>query len=682
MLFLTQNANAQIGSLNSLGNQYSNTQNGSDTSKNKNNGLDELKHRDHADDSINISFHYFDSAAYHRMDSSINDFDPIMPAPYTYTDLGNAGSPAKSLLFKPFMKPGFDAGFHSMDAYRYTLEGTRYFTTTKPYTSLGYIMGSKSEQYIDVLHTQNKSQYLNFGFEFHLNSNPGSFKNQNANTSTLRFNISTHSKNLRYTTNFIWISNSLKASTNGGIISDSALTNNALGDPFDVPTKLASSSTSTRNPFKTNVTTGNIFSDKTIFFRHSYDLGQKDSVMDGDSLVKRLFYPRIRFEHTISYKTSKYEFIDANPIAQNYLQYYNMVVPSDTFQFKDQWKDITNEFAIYTFPDKKNQSQFLKLYGGYQHLEGKFGRLAYYPFINTYVGFDYRNRTKNRKWDLVASGKFYSTGNYAGNYSAYVGLKRFLPGLGAFQLEGENVNRTPSFIYKSSSQGNLSFTGTDENINYIPHSNFPITGDSTWKNENITRVGATLEVDKLNLILTGNYYLYTNYTYFDGLFSARQYGSVFNLLEIGAHKTTNISKHFRWYADVYLQKKAGGAPINLPLILMRHRISYENQFFRNLFIATGFSVRYYSPYKADNYSPFTGQYFYQDQTQISNRPDISYYFNFRILRFRFYSEFSNLNTLNYSKTQGLGFNHYNYRAPLYPASGMWFRFGFKWMFIN
>src|SRR5574337_549181 len=78
------------------------------------------------------------SGGQQRNDSSINDFNTRYPLPYYYVDLGNFGNAAKSLIFSPYMESGWDAGFHSYDVYRYSPNDTRLFTTTRPYTQLGY----------------------------------------------------------------------------------------------------------------------------------------------------------------------------------------------------------------------------------------------------------------------------------------------------------------------------------------------------------------------------------------------------------------------------------------------------------------------------------------------------------------------------------------------------------------
>ena len=668
-------ATAQFDRLNDVGNRFST---GSSS--------DSLTRRDPNEDSITISYRFFDSTNQYGIDTSINDFNKLFPLPYTYADLGNIGTPAQSLLFRPLnMQPGWDPGFHMFDVYKYNLAGTKYYTTTRPFTTLGYVMGSKAEQIIDVLHTQNRKELVNFTFEYRLINAPGAFGNQNSNNSNLRANISSQSKNKRYSLNLIAIRNSLKAGINGGLSDKENILNQGAGGPYSSPTRIGNLSTSTRNPFKASIDAGNEANDFAIYYRHSFDLGQKDSMRVNDTTLIRLFYPRLRFEHAIKYAEYEYLFKDINPNPDNYLRHYGLIV-EDTVQYRDRWKELSNQLAVYTYPDKKNQAQFLKLFGEFQMLGGDFG--AYKKnYNNVIVGAEYRNKTKNQKWDMLASGKFYAVGDYFGDYLATAHLRRDLgTKIGSIALAFTNVNRTPAFIFNSAARGNLGMDEDDYNqeINQgnSVHSSFPvITGESNFNKENISHASAIITIPSLKMKLTGNYYAMVNYAYFSDYFRAAQNNSLFNLLQIGAEKETSLGKYFKWYAEAYVQQKAGNVPINVPLILTRNRIAFEGNFYKNLFLATGLEVRYNTPYRADHYSPFTGSFFFNDSVRLSNLPDISYYLNIKISRFRLFSEISNLNTLSFTNN-AFGFNNFSYVRPDYPKQSVWIRVGVFWNFIN
>lgn len=630
---------------------------------------DSLIHRNPLEDSITIYYHYFDSTRIRLIDSSITDFNKRFPLPYYYTDLGNLGTPAHSLFFNPYMKPGWDEGLHQFDIYRFKLEDTRFFSTTRPYTELNYLIGSKAEQMGNILYTQNRKSNLNFVFEYRFITSPGAFKNQNTNHSNMRLNADYQSKNKRYGLNFIYISNKLRSAENGGLRSDTKLDSLSLNDPFEADVRLGNNSVNGRNFFNTNVPLGENYKDVTVFVRQSYDFGQKDSLVT-DSTTYRLFYPRLRLQHTFRYSNYRYNFHDNYVDTSAYQTYFNYNPPFDTLRsidtltFEDNWKEITNDFSIITYPQKNNLSQFLRLTAAYQHLKGIFDSTDSKTFNNIYASAEYRNRTKNQKWDIEAAGQLYLTGDYAGDYSAYVSLKRQLSKrLGSLELGLQDVNRTPSFINNTLSA-------------------FPSVPDGSYNKENIARLFATIDMPQQHLRLLGNYYAVTNYVYFDSFLTSKQESTLFNVLNVGLEKKIRLSRLFNWYTEVYLQKATGNAPVNLPLLITRNRLALEGHFFTNLYLSTGLEVRYYSSYKADNYSPLTGQFFVQNTYTTSNRPDIHYYLNFRIKSFKGFVRIENLNTLNYSSNKGVGFTKHNFVAPHYPSQAMWIRIGIWWSFVN
>ena len=253
------------------------------------------------------------------MDSSINDFTTRFPMPFTHYHLGNFGTAAKSMLFSPLMKTGFDAGFHVFDVYKFTLENTRFYQTTRPYTELGYLLGTKAEQLIDLKHTQNRKSNFNFGFEYRFSNSPGALKNQNASHNNFRFTSHYQSNNRQYEIFFLYISNKSSVSENGGLVDVKKLDSLALNDPYELETRLGRSGAAIRNPFNTNVSTGHLQKDNMLLIRHHYDLGKKDSLVT-DTATYKIFYPRFRIEHTLKYQQQLGQFFDNNVDSLRYLK--------------------------------------------------------------------------------------------------------------------------------------------------------------------------------------------------------------------------------------------------------------------------------------------------------------------------------------------------------------------------
>jgi len=129
--------------------------------------------RNFSDDSVNIRYRFLDTARFRAFDNSINDyFDKVALDPEDI-HLGNNGTAARSLLFTPNMNPGWDPGFHGFDTYRFSINDTRFMTTTKPYTQLTYLLGSKAEQNIGIVHSQTIKPDWNFVFDYRLLNGTG-----------------------------------------------------------------------------------------------------------------------------------------------------------------------------------------------------------------------------------------------------------------------------------------------------------------------------------------------------------------------------------------------------------------------------------------------------------------------------------------------------------------------------
>ena len=623
---------------------------------------DSLKTRNSLADSITIFYKHFDSTKLRTLDSSINDFSRYFPLPYSVRSLGNLGTATQSILFNPYMKAGFNAGFHGYDFYNYSLDNTKFYETTRPFTELAFVLGAKAEQVVDFLHTQNKKDNFNFSLQYRFSNSPGALKNQNANLNNLRFTSHFKSNNRKYELFFVFLSNKNASSENGGLQSPSKLDSLSLNDPYELETRLGKSAAASRNPFNTNVSTGNIYTSSQFVIRQQFDLGKKDSSVV-DSVTIRIFYPRLRLQHTLSVASSAYQFLDTYVDSSKYQLYFNKpVLSGKPINYKDSWQDITNEFSVLTFPDKNNQSQYLKTGIAYQALKGTFDTTSTISFYNIYAVGAYKNRSRNKVWDIDAHANLYLNGQNAGDYEAAVYLQRYLgTKAGYLTLGFNNVNRSPAFVLN-------------------PLSSFGINANTNFAKENSIKLMAKYEKPNRRLSFTANYYGINNYMYFDGFFAAKQASGLFNLLQLSLEKKWHLKGHWNWYSEMHVQQKIGTGPVNVPLFYTRNRLAFEGNFFTNLDVSTGLELQYFTAYNADGYSPFLGAFFNQNSQQLSNRPDIHAFFHFRIKRLKGFIRVENLNSLNTAK--GFSFDKPNFMTALYPNTTLWTRIGIWWNFIN
>ena len=623
---------------------------------------DSLQKRDKNADSITIFYKLYNSNEIKQHDSSINDFYKRFPLPYSYYNLGNTGTAANSYLFLPVWKAGFDAGFHQYEIYNYTLAATPFYQTTRPYTELIYLLGGKGEQLVELKHTQNKKQQLNFSFDYRFSNSPGNVKNQQANFSNMRITAHFQSKRKRYESFWIMLNNKTASSENGGLVNAARLDSLALNNPYELETRLGVSSASFRNPFNTNIATGSIYQDNTLLWKQTYDVGQKDSVVK-DTVTTYLFYPRLRFQNEIKYQQQSFLFQDASPHVYNYTTYFNYPNSiGENIKFKDQWNILSNDFSLISYPQKNNSNQFLQLGAGLSNQSGSFLTRKEWAAQDSYGFGAYKNKTKNQVWDIDLYGQLYLVGYHAGDYIANASLTSLLNKKGNYvQLAFNNVNRTPS-------------------ANAMGITDFPIIGLRSIKKENHLQLMAATGNSRKAWKASFAYQLINNYQYYSNGYNAAVYQGTIHYINAQLANQFKLSTHWNWYNEVHLQLVDASSPLRVPTVLTRQRIAFEGVFYKNLNMSAGLEFIYHSNYKANFYMPFTGQFYQQNEFILNNRPMVNAFYHMTIKRLKAYIRVENLNTL-VPTNNTLG-NHYNFTAKNYPGTGIWVRVGIWWHFIN
>jgi hypothetical protein len=657
------NIRGRLGALAGAGGGGGNT----DTSKRKrtNTKLDTLgfEHRDDLADSIAVSFKFIDSTKRLNQDSSINDFDKYFSVPSNYLYLGNNGLAATPLIFKARLSAGFDPGFHAFDIYRFSIANTKMYRVTSPFTMLNYQIASGKEQMIHVLHTQNTRPNLNIGFEYKLVNAPGLFLSQLTNHNSIRFFSNYAGKRKRYNAQFAYINNVIKASENGGIKNVDDLSDPNKARRFLVPVVLGDSVQRQANPFQSNIITGNVQKERILFYRHGYDFGVKDSIMVNDSTKEYLFFPKLRMQHTLTVSSSKFTFADPFADSIVYKNQFGIQLPQrrDTFGKNEIWNIIQNDFSLIQFPETKNQNQFIAVGITHQNIKQKEA-ISNLNANNFIVHGEYRNTTRNKRWDMLLKAEFYLPGFYnAGDYVVQAKLATYLnKKLGNIELRFNNINRTPSFVFDARSAFNFSNTGSNS------------------KKENTINFGAT-SYNKFCEVSVNNSFI-TNYAYFESAALPAQYSKVINITEASAAKKIRLYKNIFYYADATVQIVDNAAPIKLPLLYTRSRIAFEGSTFKNLRLSTGLEIRYFTPFKAYNYSPFGGQFMPQDNFTMRNKPDVAAFAHFRIKGFTGFLRAENLSTLSFS--EGGRFVNNNFAAQGYATQGLVIRFGIRWWMVK
>jgi hypothetical protein len=609
---------------------------------------------------INITIHYrhLEDVRDQGLDSSINDFTRYLPLPADQVYLGNLGTPSHTLIFNPRLSAGFDAGFHALDAYRFTLDSTRFYQTTRPYTKLNYLIGSKQEQLIEVFHTQNPKENFNFGFHFRKINSPGFFQNQNTDGNS--YNIFGHynTKNKRYNAYLSFVGNKLHAGENGGIKSDASLENPDLSDRRTIPVNLGGSSPFSVGFFSSPVATKSDFRESSWLFSQHYDWGRGDTVKINDTTYNYEFHPSFRIAHTLRFSNQTAAFTDTLPetAATYYFGHYGLdSTVAGKLLASHRWKSLSNDLSLIKFPSLENAAHFLKIGATFDYIQGDFlqNSISFYNFKGH---AEYHNLTRDEKWNLDGKGELYLLGHDFGDYMVTASLSRYLnEKLGDVTVSFTNLNQTPSFVYG------------------FFQSNRMLSLHDDLKKTNLTLLQFRADNDHLKYHLKANYYLITNYTYFKNFDESAQYTTLFNFWQILLSKQFTVG-HFNWYMDLALQQASGNAPLHVPHLWTRNRLTYENTLFKNLILCTGLEGRYHTAYYGDDYSPLLQQFVYQDVDKINlDVPDVAAFVHFRIKSFVAYVRAENLNTFISPNL---------IEVPHYPYPDFTIRVGLSWVYLN
>ncbi|WP_167016070.1 putative porin [Chitinophaga sp. Cy-1792] len=609
-------------------------------------------------DTLTLSYRYLNAPYQYTIDSLVNDFSAqFLKVPASYMTTGNSGGAARNLIVSPLMKAGFDAGFHAYDVYANTHETARFYHTTKPYTEMNYLVGSKQEQIIGVTTTQNRTERFNFMFDYRKVNAPGYYKSQTTSHDTYRLTARYQTKNKRANTYLDFYYNNLKGGENGGIRNDSFLHISSYNNRRTIPVNLGNENSTTYNFFSTSIPVKSQYQQLGLMIQQQYDWGNGVTIHINDSTDYYKYDPYFRVQYTFNLQSDNYQFMDNNPDTAYYPSRYGIQVAlnDSAMLAKHQWRLLSNDLSLLSFPVRGNLNHFISVGTRFESLQGTFLD-ADISFSNMVLHGEYRNKTKNNLWDFSAKGEFYLAGQNIGDYNVSGMLRRHLNDvLGDMKLSVNNVNREPSYVYK-----------------YF-NSNRTIWYNETLAKENITQLQFATENPKLKYNLAVNYFMFTNYTYMKDYYHSAQYGSLFNLLQVVFSKKFTFHP-FAWYIDVAFQQVHGNGPMNVPTLWTRNRLAFEKKLYTNLNLVTGLEFKYNTDYYGDDYSPLNGQWVYQNKTKVSYvAPDIAAFAHFRIKSFSAFVRAENLNTL---------FANSNMAAPLYPYNNFDFRLGIRWWFIN
>lgn len=610
-------------------------------------------------ENINVKIYYttLTSNIHRKPDSSLQHFHHIAPVyPWWGVDLGNYGSAAHNVLFSPLnMQPGLSSGYHVYDLYKIHLDSLRFYNTTNPYSDFSFILGSKNQQIVTLTHTQNIKPNWNFGANIRSGSSNGFFSGQTAKNISCSLNTNYISPNQRYNLKAAFIYNRFTQDENGGIVSDSFLSNENFNDrsliPINIPVVTSGADKSIVN---------NIQRDLDFYVQNGYSWGQVDTTYNKDSTSQKVrFIPRFGLQHVFRIHSEKHQYNDNQPDSIRYAEIAPLTFgATDTLNGRQKWNYVLNSFSLNGFLGKNEHLLALKA--------GIGNRIDFFSSLtpvgneqnnsfNTFIFGQIRKEAfSSGQWNYDAKTQFYITGPAIGDFNLNLNLEKQISDWAGFSLGfSQNLTHAP-FIYEQFSS------------NYFDRKN-------NFNKESITKLYAGLTIPKLKLNVNANYLLITNYLYFNNNLQPQQDNSVQPLLQIQISKPITFYRFTLDNRILYQQNQSNGI-INVPKFMFQEQLYFKNDLFKStLHVLTGIEVRYASPYFCNGYSPLLNQFYHQESFKTQNVPQLGAFFNFSLHHFRAFFALNQIQQLLYNN---------NINAPGYPAENLKFNFGFSWVLIN
>ena len=245
-----------------------------------------------------------------------------------------------------------------------------------------------------------------------------------------------------------------------------------------------------------------------------------------------------------------------------------------------------------------------------------------------------------------------------------------------FELSSSLIEKSPNFNFKF-------FRSAYKDYNWY---------NSDLNNEKISNLNLKISYKEL-LVLTGDYNLIDNYTFFrestnsligetdnkrlavvNQVEDQIKYYSIklFSKVDIGKFSIVNTAKYQQKEQDIDIQDLS---TLNVPEWITRNTIMFSSEVFnKSLFIQTGITFNYFTKYYADYYNPLISEFVTQNYREIGDFPRFDFFFNAKIQQTRVFIKVEHLNS---------SFTGYDYYSdPFNPYRDMSVRLGLVWNFFS
>lgn len=565
-----------------------------------------------------------------------------------FQNLGNFGTPSRSVYFSATRESGFGYAFHPFATYYKFPAQTSYLNTKRPFTDITYGQGKIELIFLKLKHAQNINPRWNVGLDFQRVVSQG-FQPRMA-TSMYNINAFTAytSKSLRYVllADVNW--NRGVNLENGGIVSDSAY--EALeGNTKSVDVRLDDAQTRFRN--------------RSAYLKQYYRWGKSNyTYTEKDTFYS--FETRAQLSYTIHGEEDFFIFENKGN-ADDYLlpnQYYDTTQATyDSAYFgrinnRVQYQYFTHySLAPKRMFDYDSLRQVIELGATHQLIA-----VAQQPFSNHFYNILLQTGyflmdNHNQSPVIKANADVTVSGYNAGDYKLY----------GLLQTRSKRIQIGMDFTVQLF-RPDYVFQEFKSNA-FIWENNF-----SKINTQSISGFIATRKLRnnvKLNLTQTRVY----GWTYISETdFRPRQLNEAISIFQARIDKTIQIGKFHLEHQLIY--QSSDNKAIPLPEFFAFLRYSYRARFFGISKFQLGIDVFYNTSYLGMGYHPSQRMFYVQGNTKIGNYPIVDPFLVCEIKKASFFVKYEHVNQDRIRTGM--------YSTPHYPVSQANLRFGLRWRFYD
>lgn len=581
-----------------------------------------------------------DFSKFQLLDTSLNElqrYNQLFKTGNFYTICGHITLPSRNVFYQPIRNDGLNFGNTQYDNLYLLNNDVQFMHTYYPITTVKAVIGSKKEQLVELLHSQQIVPAVNVGFKINGLRTAGYYSKQQANTVGFQAFSSYLAKNGRYRSFFSYTYNRIVAQLNGGLQPDSALTYayETLSDKALIPVYL---SNATHQLYGSDVYTKQIIGlDSKL--KHGEFKAQGDT---SASLHKIAIYGRYHeyFRH------HQDQFIDST-------YYQNYFITQDVYKDKIRAQKTKASAAIFNTIGGQAVDKFIgyEIQAGIENLDVTLIDYKKNYFTTYLSGLIAKNFNV---FSVKAEAKYFLNGYNQANYQALFQLQS-LPGKAIYWAVNAGANELNPEVIN----------------NYYTSNNF--FWDNNFKAVKQSFVNATVNHKKAGNLFV-QYSVINNYVFLDSTATPSQLGSSTSLMQI------KYFKIFKWkalrFAPEILFQLDGSTEqyLGLPQYFTKTALYFEKRIFKkHLWLQMGTDIFWINSYRPYTYMAATNQFFYQTKFNTGNLPVADVFIAFKISTVQAFVRLEQLTTI---------LTEPYFYSPYYAMPGFTFKLGLNWMFIN